>query len=195
MVEEVKTGSLVIPGDELSIIEAFTPGKNVYEENGKICSATIGIILKDMVKREVSVYPRTRIPVTLERGDIVLAEIIDVKEKFALADIAAKIYPRKTKLLSKSPGVIPISNVKKTYLKNLYGAFLPGDIVKTRVIEVKNGIAILTVSSPDLGVIYGYCEKCRNPVQKEKRMLKCRKCGNVIKNRKISRDYGKSFYV
>ena len=39
---------VVLPGEQISILEEFIPGTNTYEKDGKIYASTIGTVEKDL---------------------------------------------------------------------------------------------------------------------------------------------------
>ena len=73
-------------------------------------------------------------------------------------------------------------------MERLSDLFKIGDILETRVAEVMAYGIDLTTKDPELGVIKGYCTKCRGSLQLFGETLKCVACGNP-EDRKISSNY------
>ena len=88
MDNSIKTGSFVLPGDKLGVIEEFLPGPGTFQEDGVIYSNKIGIVLLDTKAKRVSVFPRTVKPLIPKRGDVVLGKVTMVQGKKVLVTIA-----------------------------------------------------------------------------------------------------------
>jgi exosome complex component CSL4 len=185
MTDDIKTGNFVLPGDKLGVIEEFLPGSGTYQENGVIFSSKIGIVLIDTKAKKISVFPRTEKPFIPQKGDTVMGKIVSVQGKKALVSIAMV----GDKILSSSfTGQIFIRQVTGEYLDTLDDVFKTGDIVKANVIDDKEEVYQLSTIDPKLGVTKAYCSRCGGLLDKFKRNLKCKLCGNV-ENRKTSTDF------
>ncbi|KON31015.1 hypothetical protein AC478_03425, partial [miscellaneous Crenarchaeota group-1 archaeon SG8-32-3] len=52
-----KSGTLVLPGERLGVIEEFIPDSGTYVKEGVIYSKIVGRALMDLLSKRVSVYP------------------------------------------------------------------------------------------------------------------------------------------
>jgi exosome complex component CSL4 len=80
--------------------------------------------------------------------------------------------------------------VEDRYVNSMNDACKPGDIIRAKVISEKNQIYHLTTVDKELGVVYGFCSRCGNPLEQRRHEMRCTKCGN-IEQRKTALDYGK----
>ena len=174
----------VMPGDRVGYKEEFVVGKGVYEENGEIFAAIAGkLVIEDKV---INVEPIKIIP-EIEKGDVVLGRVIDVRNSLALVELSRKKGLDRN-LKSSGLAALHISNVQNEYLKDLSSAVRYMDIIKARVIDEKS--LKLSTREDEMGVLKSLCSLCKHEMVKEGNTLKCPNCGNVEK-RKISSDYGR----
>ncbi len=195
MGEYPETGEFVIPGEKLSLIEAYMPGKNSYVEDGYIYAEKIGNVLKDVKKRQIWVYPRVEKPILINVGDILLGQIVQIKEKSATVKLFYKIKPRKALFKTPYTGEIYIANAKRQYLTNLFETFTVGDIVKCMVTKKTSYMTALSTQAPNLGVVYSTCTNCHAELRlktvRRGRILYCPKCGKEYIGKKVADDYGR----
>jgi len=185
---EIKTGDFVVPGDFLATSEEFMPGDGAYEEYGKIYSSSTGVVLVDVRTKRISVFPRTQVPPELKRGDIVIGRIDEVRDQTANARIGVLRGREDRQLPLPDAGVIHVSQVSGTYVRDLSRELKPGDIVRARVLYVKGGAIQLSTAGENLGVIMALCSRCRVPLERYDNKLRCPSCGNV-ETRKLASDY------
>jgi len=185
---EVKTGDFVLPGDFLATPEEFLPGEGAYEEGGRVCSSTVGIVLLDVRTRKVSVFARTKLPPLLKPGDLVIGRVEEVRDQFATLLLFSMVGKEDRELPPPRTGILHISKVQRGFVRDLSSMFRAGDIVKAKVIEVRPECVQLTTVDRGLGVIYALCSTCRKPLEKEDTKLKCPSCGST-ETRKLSADY------
>ncbi len=178
---------IVLPGDLVGTSEEFTARNGTFVDKGNIYAAAAGIVEVNTRERSISVSPVTNTPPHLNVGDIVIGQITDVKDSVALVEIAGIKGKGEREIVNAEQAAIHVSNVKDAYVKELYYEFAPFDIVKARVIDLKN--MRLTTLNKDLGVMKAYCGRCRDVLKLENDKLKCPRCGR-IETRKISSDYG-----
>lgn len=174
----------VMPGDKLGYAEEYAAGKGVYEENGELFASVAGRVV--MKNRVISVEPVKRIP-EINKGDVVVGRIIDLRNSLALVEIARKEGSDRG-LMHTGLGAIHISNVQPGYLKDISTAFGYRDIVRARVVDVEQ--MRLSTKEEGMGVIKAICSVCKEGLVLEKDKLVCPSCGNVEK-RRISPEYGK----
>ncbi len=185
--EEPTDNKIVLPGDLIGTSEEFTPKEGTFVDKGNIYAATTGIVKVNSKERSISVIPVTNVPPHLQVGDIVIGQVTDVKDSVALVEIASIKDKGEREIINVDQAAIHVSNVKDAYVKELSAEFEPFDIVKAKVIDLRN-MRLSTVNK-ELGVMKAYCSSCRTVMKKENGKLKCPKC-NRVETRKLSSDYG-----
>jgi exosome complex component CSL4 len=185
--EEAAEEKIVLPGDLIGTSEEFTPKNGTFVDKGNIYAATTGIVKINAKERSISVTPVTNVPPHLQVGDIVIGQVTDIKESVALVEIASIKGRGEREIVNAEQAAIHVSNIKDAYVKELYSEFSPFDIVKARVIDLRN--MRLTTVNKELGVMKAYCNNCRTVLKKDNNKLRCPKC-NRVETRKLSSDYG-----
>jgi exosome complex component CSL4 len=177
----------VLPGDLIGTSEEYSPKNGTYVDKGNIYAASSGIVKINTKDRSISVIPITNTPPHIQVGDIVIGQVTDVKDSVALVEIAGIKGKGEREIVNADQAAIHVSNVKDAYVKELYYEFAPFDIVKARVIDLRN--MRLTTVDKELGVMKAYCSNCRAVLKNDNGKLKCPKCERT-ETRKISVDYG-----
>ena len=177
----------VLPGDFIGTSEEFIPRNGAYLDGGNIYSAASGIVNINKKERSISVTPVTNTPPHLQVGDIVIGQVTDVKDSVALVEIAGIKGKGEREIVNAEQAAIHVSNVKDAYVKDLFYEFAPFDIVKARVLDLRN-MRLSTVNK-ELGVMKAYCGNCRTVLKVDNNKLKCPKCERT-ETRKLSSDYG-----
>ena len=185
--EEPGEVKIVLPGDLIGTSEEFTPKSGTFVDKGNIYAATTGIVKINTRERSISVTPVTNVPPHLQVGDIVIGQVTDIKESVALVEIASIKGKGEREIVNAEQAAIHVPNIKDAYVKELYPEFSPFDIVKAKVIDMRN-MRLSTVNK-ELGVMKAYCSNCRTVMKRDNNKLKCPKCSR-IETRKISSDYG-----
>ncbi len=185
--EENEKGKIVLPGELIGTSEEFIPKNGTFEEMGNIYAAATGYVKTNPKERSISVEPVTNTPPQLSVGDIVIGQVTDVKESVALVEIAGIKGRGERAIVNAENAAIHVSNVKDAYVKDLSYEFAPFDIVKGRVLDLRN-MRLSTVNK-ELGVMKAYCGNCRTPLKRENDKLKCPGCKRT-ETRKLSSDYG-----
>jgi exosome complex component CSL4 len=178
--------SFVLPGDVVGSAEEFVPGDCTYAKEGVIYATTAGQIKIDSESKLASVIPKTNAPPKLRHGDIVVGEVIDVKDSLVIVSLAFK-KGYEDRPISDEEATIHISNVKNSYVKDLRQMFSVRDILKARIIDERQ--LRLTTGDEDLGVIKAYCSRCLTGLAKKDGRLVCPSCSNT-EIRKLSSSYG-----
>ncbi len=177
---------LVLPGDFVGTAEEYVAGSGTYEFVGGIYASVAGRPYYDKEQRYAKVFPEVNAPPKLKEGDIVIGKVSDIKESMVLVDVIC-LESLSNRMIPNLPqAAIHVSNVKDAYVKDLSMEFRYGDIIKAKIIDVKN-LRLSTVD-PDLGVLKALCGVCRVPLVLEEEKLKCPKCGRT-ETRKLSKDY------
>ena len=183
----MKTGDLVLPGQEVGVIEMFVPGNGTYtDKEGRIYASVVGEVEINQDKK-VSVIPKDDKPALPKYKESVVGIIKMVRKQMAIADINNNLGFNPT---TDFEGMIHISQVSKTYLNNLSDAFKVGDVVRGEIINETVIPFHLTTAASNLGVILAYCSECGDVLKLDQRRLRCERC-NIIERRKIANDYGK----
>ncbi len=182
-----KSGSLVLPGERLGVIEEFIPDAGTYVRDGVIYSKIVGRALMDLLSKRVSVYPLIRDTSVPKESSIVVGQVGNAQSD----NVLVKIFKIGSKRLSGVfTGILHISDVRERYVKSMNDVCKPGDIIRTKVISNKNQVSHLSTNDKSLGVVYGFCSLCSNLLEPKRHEMRCPKCGNIEK-RKIALDYGK----
>lgn len=186
--ETIEEKVFVLPGDFIGTNEEFTPGLETFVRSGDIFSLVTGTVDVNKKRRMISVIPSITTPPIIKEGDIVVGEIVNVRDSMVLVRIGA-IKGAGERAFQASGAAIHVSNVKDAYVKDISNEFGMSDIVKARVLNLDN--MRLTTSGDDLGVMNVLCSSCHKPMAKDesKGKLKCPSCGNV-QRRKIASGYG-----
>ncbi len=185
----MKDGEFVMPGTFLGVAEEFLPGRGAYEEEGKIYASTIGTVKYDMKRRKAEVNPAVRQPPTPAVGDIVICQVVLMKEKMALVEILALQGYEDREVTGSTKARIYISQSARRYVKDLSNQFHVNDTVRARVRKAEREPFELSTADNNLGVIRSLCSKCRSVLKRKRDVLECPECGN-IEMRKLASDYG-----
>ncbi|MFW9845774.1 MAG: exosome complex RNA-binding protein Csl4, partial [Candidatus Thorarchaeota archaeon] len=115
---DVKSGDVVVPGDQLCVIEELMPGFGTYEEDGIVYAATSGGVAIDLKGRSIKVVNvdgrlKLALPV---KGDIVIGEVTNAWEQRAEVTIVKR---NDEYTLSPFIGEIHISNVTRRFVKSM----------------------------------------------------------------------------
>ncbi|MCL4325758.1 MAG: exosome complex RNA-binding protein Csl4 [Candidatus Thermoplasmatota archaeon] len=178
------SNAVVYPGDEVAIAEEYIPGNGTYEFNGKLFASVIGRIKIDGKERIISVIPFHNME-SIPLNSIVYGAVDDVKQSTAGITVYF-IEGRKEMLTGKYEGVIHISKVIHGYAKDFSLYIRIGDIIRASVIRL-NPLE-LSIIDNGMGVLIGYCTKCRNIMERRDKVLYCKVCERS-EFRKISDNY------
>jgi exosome complex component CSL4 len=183
-----RSGTLVVPGERLGVIEEFIPDSGTYVRDGVIYSKIVGRALMDMLNRRVSVYPLTKGPTVPKAGVTVVGQVGNAQSDNVLVRIFE--VGAKKKMSGVFGGILHISDASDRYIDSMNEVCRPGDIIRAKVISEKNQIFHLTTDDKNLGVVYAFCSVCGNLLEQTRNEMHCTKCGN-IERRKTAFNYGK----
>ena len=183
----VMNKKIVLPGDQLSTSEELLVGEGTYEEDGIIRSSRLGEYNVDEQKRQAMVKPLTSVPVLIQKGDLVLAEVTSVRSSMIICNVF-HVKGKKRAITGDTNGTLHISEISNGYIKSPEEVFILGDIFRAKVIQVNPSLQ-LTTKGKDLGVIRALCKECRHPLAMKENTLECNNCGHKEK-RKTAFDYG-----
>jgi exosome complex component CSL4 len=181
----------VLPGEKLSVIEAFQDGNGSYQNEGDVRSAELGMAHFDISNKIVNVEKKTKNLILPIEGLDVIAKVGSVMRRDARVDIF--IIDGKP-IVEPFTGVIHISDVDRQFSKDVGLAMRNGDIIKAKVINTKNRIVQLSVKGPEYGVIYAHCSRCGSLMEIQRGRIHCSKCERN-ERRKIAKNYGKEKLV
>jgi len=184
---ERKAGAFVYPGEQLGVIEEFLAGVGTYIENGAIYSSGTGSLNLDLSRKEISVRTQTHVPRMPKVGSVVIGPVVAASEKTATIRIE-QLDDKKLDI--PFSGIMHVSDVSRTYVKNLTDALKVGDVVRAKVISTKNREFHLEIREDILGVVKAICVICGQTPAQQRNGLRCPNCGEIAR-RKIAADYGK----
>ncbi|MEM0164261.1 MAG: exosome complex RNA-binding protein Csl4 [Saccharolobus sp.] len=175
-------GELVLPGEEIAVIEEFIASDGTYESNGIIRASVIGKIFYDMLNRKSNVLGIKKVIIqTLKKVKYVIGIVTSVKDDIATVSI---ISLEEKEISTPISAYIHISQISNKKLNSINEAIKTGDIIKAKLLSYTFPLS-LTVKSKELGVIYAKCSICGGLlIRQDENNLKCEKCGN-IEQRKI----------
>ena len=181
-----KSGRLVLPGEELCVIEEFSPGEGAYEYNGRVYSARTGVVLYDFVTRRVQVLASAEKSMLAPKvGCIVYGQVYNVHDDLATVRIIEIENHRK--ISGVFSGILHVSQVSQRYIKKMDEAVRPGDIIRAKVLTSWTPHQLSTKHA-SLGVVLALCSKCGAILWQNRNKLVCKKCGSV-ESRKVSTKY------
>jgi exosome complex component CSL4 len=172
----------VMPGEAVKTGKRL--GSGLYSEGGSIFASVAGTLKES--EESASIEPTNPL-VELHRGDVVIASVESVKEKVVLVRIL-KVVGKQRTLPTEPFGVIRVMDIAPRYTEKASDEFKVGDVIRAEVAQVLPNDVLLSTKSPNLGVIEGYCSKCRGILEMEGDKLVCSVCGK-IDGRKSSSDY------
>jgi len=178
-----KQGELILPGDELSIIEEFVPGEGTYEFQGVVYASVVGKAFYDMInRRSNSIGFKKPGFLPLKKAKYVLGMVTSIKEDSALVSV----YSIEDKPLNVPiTAYLHISQIANKYLNTINEAIKVSDIIRAKPLNFALPLP-LTLKQKDLGVVYAKCSICGTKmVKKDEEHLRCPNCGNV-ESRKLA---------
>jgi len=185
--QEHKSGKLVVPGERLGVIEEFIPDYGTFVEDGIIFSKIIGRALIDLISKKVSVYPLTKNPISPKMSSVIVGQVGNAQTD----NVIVRIFKVGSKAISGVfTGIFHISDVQERYVKSMSDVCKPGDVLRAKVISIKNKAYHLSTKDIGLGVLYAFCSRCSNLLEPKRYNMRCPNCGN-IERRKFAMDYGK----
>ncbi len=177
----------VFPGDEVAIEEEYMASEGTFAKDGKIYASQIGELILDedeCLAKVISMNP----PNILKPGDIVYANVEDIRKSMATATVLAKDGVSR-RIGNETYGTIHVSKISPDYTDDVSKELRKGDLIRAMVTSVKPSLQ-LTTKDEHLGVIRSLCGRCKTElVAKGKRQLYCPKCERTM-SRKLADDYG-----
>ncbi|TXT56906.1 MAG: Exosome complex component Csl4 [Candidatus Thorarchaeota archaeon] len=189
---DVKSGDVVVPGDQLCVIEELSPSLGTFEKDGIVYAATFGGVSIDFKERSIQVLSaegddKLSLPV---EGDVLMGEVTNVWDQRAEVSIVKR---NDENALSPFIGEIHISNVTRRYVKSMRDVLKPQDVVRARAISSQTIPTELSLVGQDFGVILGKCVRCGNVLTlTTHNNLICLRCEHR-ETREVAKDYGQRF--
>ncbi len=172
-----KQNEFVFPGDELAVIEEFTPGENTYEVDGQVRSSALGKVFYDMINRRSNVLTLKKpLLSTLKKARYVYGVVVGVREDSAMVSISSV----EEKFISPSlSGFLHVSQISNKFIEKITDYVKAGDIIRAKPMTYYIPLS-LTIKGKDLGVVYAQCSICGTVlVKQDDEHLRCPNCGNI----------------
>ena len=144
-----------------------------------------------MQNKTVSIYPLVHEPRVPKVGAVVTGQVTKLQSKTAIIRI---FRINKEKLSGHFSGLLYISDVSKSYIDTIHDVCKSGDIIRAKVISIKNRNNHLSTADRNLGVIHAFCSRCGHILEQKGYTMNCPNCRKIEK-RKTAIDYGKIDYV
>lgn len=189
---DVKSGDIVVPGEQLCVIEELSPSFGTYEKEGIVYAAAPGAVSMNLKERSISVLsPDGKMKLALPvKGDILLGEVVNAYEQRAEIIVVRR---NDQDLHGGLIGEIHISNVTRRFVKSMHDVLRVNDIIRATTLNTHELPVELSVVGPNLGVILAKCSKCGNSLTLTTfNNLICLKCENR-ETREVAKDYGQIF--
>ena len=178
----------VVPGDFIGTEEEYLPGAGTISEGEKLY-ATLSGELADKA-RTLSIAQKRKLA-SLGIGTTVIGSIENIVEPIALVRVKSGSLEGDERLGDNPDySVLHASMIKRGYVKNVRDEYKVGDLIRAKIVDIRNGEMRLSTDADDMGAIKAFCAKCRHPMAIIEAMLECESCG-AKDNRKISNDYRK----
>ncbi|VVB56980.1 Exosome complex component Csl4 [uncultured archaeon] len=117
-----------------------------------------------------------------------VGRIENISEPVALAVVEAEAVEGQRAPKSSAYVVLHASYIKRGYVKKVRDEYRIGDIIRARVVEMKNGEHHISTDDAHAGCLIAYCAGCRTPLEKRPAGLQCPACDRRD-NRKLADDY------
>ncbi|MBN2229855.1 MAG: exosome complex RNA-binding protein Csl4 [Candidatus Thorarchaeota archaeon] len=189
---DVKSGDIVVPGEQLCVIEELSPSYGTYEKDGIVYAAAPGEVSMDLKERIIKVLQsngkmKLALPV---RGDILMGEVINAYEQRAEIAIVRR---NNEDFYSGLIGEIHVSNVTRRFVKSMHDVLRVNDIVRASTMNTHEIPTKLSLVGPEFGVVFAKCSRCGNPLTLTTyNNMFCLRCENR-ETREVAKDYGQQF--
>ena len=180
----------VVPGDFIGTEEEFLAGEGTFSEGESIRSTLTGEASES--DRKLAVGQKRRLK-ALGIGAVIIGRVENIVEPIALVSMLDGEGAGDSHRFGENPdyAVLHASMIRRGYVKNVRDEYRIGDIIRAKIVDMRNGEMRLSTDSDELGAIKAFCAKCRHPMKVESGLLQCEDCG-AKDNRKITNDYRKA---
>jgi exosome complex component CSL4 len=179
----------VVPGDEVGVMEEYSPASGVYSKGGDLYSAAAGGLELNAQEHTAKIDGIAKPPKFQRPASTVVGVVAELNDKVAIVDLMPMETEKSRLIKNEASAVLRVSNVRRSYVNSLKDEMGIGDVIRARITEVSEHSVGLRVDDNDLGVIKAFCKACRQPLVLNGTALKCGSCGHV-ESRKIAEDYG-----
>lgn len=179
---------IVVPGDFIGTEEEYLAGEGTFADSEKVFATVTGE-LSD-ADRTLRVGRKGSLR-ALGIGTVVIGRVENVVEPIALVSIASGNTDANRFGETSDYAVLHASMIRRGYVKNVRDEYKIGDIIRAKIVDLRNGEFRLSTDADELGAIKAFCAKCRHPMKVESGILKCESC-EWKDNRKIANDYRKA---
>jgi exosome complex component CSL4 len=189
---DVKSGDIVVPGDQLCVIEELMPSYGTYEKEGIVYAAAPGTVSMDLKDRSISVVSpdgtmKLALPIA---GDILMGKVVLAFDQRAEVSIVRR---NDKDIHSGILGELHISNVTRRYVKSMLDVLKNNDIIRAVATNTHEIPVKLSLVGQEFGVIFANCSKCGNPLTlTTHNNMFCLRCENR-ETREVAKDYGQIF--
>lgn len=181
----------VVPGEFIGTEEEFLGGEGTFSEGEGVYASAAGQASESDRKLVVSQKKTLR---ALGIGSVIIGRVENIVEPIALVSmLGGSGEEESADRFGENPdyAVLHASMIRRGYVKNVRDEYRIGDIVRAKIVDIRNGEMRLSTDADELGAIKAFCAKCRHPLKLESGLLKCESCENKD-NRKIAKDYRKA---
>jgi exosome complex component CSL4 len=172
---------MVSPGEVIGTEEEFVGEDGTFSDNGVIYAAVEGKVVENKERKAVSVASH-KSAVPLQVGDLIYGRVKELYDSMAALEIEP-LDPNVS--VPTINAFIRISEISRGYADKFENYLRTGDIIKARIVEIKELGIYATMKETDLGVVKAFCSKCREEMDGFGGVFACVKCGNR-ENRKTA---------
>ncbi|RLG52587.1 MAG: hypothetical protein DRN96_02315 [Thermoproteota archaeon] len=175
--------SVVVPGEELGVAEAYMGGEGTYQRDGVICAKYVGVLEVSGRKVRIHKVKEHGIPAV---GQLVLAEITGKNGIVVLTKVWGLWKSEKRIRVLKNPFTAALLQQEST------GELNVSDIIIARVSSIV-GKQILLDMPPgmkEIGIVWSMCGYCGTLRKRYGYSLVCNSCGRVDTAVRVSYYYG-----
>ncbi|MFH0927133.1 MAG: exosome complex RNA-binding protein Csl4 [Candidatus Micrarchaeota archaeon] len=178
----------VTPGALLGTEEEYVAGDGTYTDGSKIYASVLGEL--DDSERTLSVKQKGTVSAP-RVGAVVIGRIEMVVDPIAVVSVHEIVdgsgarYP-----ISGENFILRVQNIRQGYVKNIKDEMRIGDIIRAKIVEIKDGECQLSTDGPELGCIRAFCSnpRARYPLVKTNAGFVCAQT-EAKENRKAAPDY------
>ncbi|MGI0047402.1 MAG: exosome complex RNA-binding protein Csl4 [Nitrosotalea sp.] len=173
-----------LPGDKIAIIEEFETGQNTFDDGHSIRSMVVGTPEFDKTNRVAKINELKKAAVP-KSGDVILGNVSALMNNMFAINV---LYINGKPTHSGLEVICQARGAKKRILVRV------GDIATAKVLNLLNGVIHVTISEPELGVLFSKCNKCAGSIVSMGSSVKCVDC-SYIEERKLSTKFGNSDFI
>jgi exosome complex component CSL4 len=182
---EKKERKIVTPGEEIATTEEYVPGRNTYEDHGKIISLIYGFLDVNDKDLTASVLPIKTKPKAFV-GATVYGRVVEVERGRAVIEVSV--------MADKDNNLVEYVAIGRADLPRQREGdrdpgMMIGDLVRGKVIGIYKSELKIGLLGKNLGVLKTICPKCRTTMIRKGSLLFCPNCERT-ESRRVAEDYG-----